>query len=50
MTATVNINFSRYESIDVGISASDMIYLFVNRYKARKLKSGFINGNLILGG
>ena len=49
MTAMVNINFSRYDSTDVVINTSDVIYFLVNRDGAWKLKSGFVNGNLTLG-
>ena len=49
LTAMVSINFSRYDSADAVISRSDEIYLLVDRDRAWKLKSGFVNGNLTLG-
>ena len=49
MTAMVDINFSRYDSTDAVITTSDVIYLFVNRGGAWKIKSAFVKGNLTLG-
>ena len=49
MTAMVDINFSRYDSTDAVITTSDVIYLFVNRDGAWKIKSAFVKGNLTLG-
>lgn len=49
MTAVVDINFSRYDSTDAVITTSDVIYLFVNRDGALKIKSAFVTGNLTLG-
>ena len=49
MTAMVDINFSRYDSTGAVITTSDVIYLFVNRDGAWKIKSGFVNGKLTLG-
>ena len=49
MTAMVDINFSRYDSTDAVITTSDVIYLFVNRDGAWKIKSALVKGNLTLG-
>ena len=49
MTAMVDINFSRYDSTDAVITTSDVIYLFVNRDGAWKIKSAFVKGSLTLG-
>ena len=49
MTAMVDINFSRYDSTDAVITTSDVIYLFVSRDGAWKIKSAFVKGNLTLG-
>ena len=49
MTAMVDINFSRYESTGALITTSDVIYLFVKRVGAWKIKSAFVEGNLTLG-
>ncbi len=49
MTAMVDINFSRYDSTDAVITTSDVIYLFVNKDGAWKIKSAFVKGNLTLG-
>ena len=49
MTAMVDVNFSRYDSTDAVIATSDVIYLFVNRDGAWKIKSAFVKGNLTLG-
>ena len=49
MTAMVDINFSRYESTGAVITTSDVIYLFVKRDGAWKIKSAFVKGNLTLG-
>ncbi len=49
MTAMVDVNFSRCDSTDAVITTSDVIYLFVNRDGAWKLKSAFVKGNLTLG-
>ena len=49
MTAMVDVNFSRYDSTDAVITTSDVIYLFVNRDGAWKIKSAFVKGNLTLG-
>ena len=49
MTAMVDSNFSRYDSTDAVITTSDVIYLFVNRDGAWKIKSAFVKGNLTLG-
>ena len=42
MTAMVDINFSRYDSTDAVITTSDVIYLFLNRDGAWKIKSAFV--------
>ena len=42
MTAMVDINFSRYDSTDAVITTSDVIYLFINRDGAWKIKSAFV--------
>ena len=49
MTAMVDINFSRYDSTDAVITTSDVIYLFLNRDGAWKIKSASVKGNLTLG-
>ena len=49
MTAMVDINFSRYDSTDAVITTSDVIYLFVSRDGAWKIKSAFVKGSLTLG-
>ena len=49
MTAMVDVNFSRYDSTDAVITTSDVIYLFIKRDGAWKIKSAFVKGNLTLG-
>ena len=49
MTAVVNINFSRYDIRGAAISTGEVIYLLVNSDEEWKLRSGFVNGNLVLG-
>ena len=49
ITAMVDINFSRYNTSDVPISTTDVVYMLVKRDGVWKLKSGFANGSLTLG-
>ena len=49
MTAVVDINFSRCDSTDAVTTTSDVIYSFVNRDGAWKIKSAVVKGNLTLG-
>ena len=49
ISAMVDINFSRYNDVDMPISTTDVVYLLVMRDGSWKVKSGFVDGNLTLG-